>query len=80
MHVHDLVPFGTDQFDLKHTIHKLTFGKGYPGMRNPLDGTTVDTFNPHNPQGRTGAYQYFLKVRSQTHKKFAALHGGYCRK
>ena len=64
MHVHDLVPFGTEEFDVSHTVHKLSFGKEYPGMKNPLDGVLVPKMNAHNPMGKTGTYQYFLKVRS----------------
>ncbi|KAK9800198.1 hypothetical protein WJX73_008042 [Symbiochloris irregularis] len=62
MHVHDLVPFGTSEFDTSHTIQHLSFGKDYPGMRNPLDNIVVPRYNSHNPDGRTGMYQYFLKV------------------
>lgn len=65
MHVHDLIPFGTEEFDVSHTIHKLSFGEDYPGMKNPLDGVKVAKSNPQNPQGKTGAYQYFLKVSSR---------------
>ena len=31
-------------------------------MKNPLDVTRVARYNTRNPEGRTGAYQYFLKV------------------
>jgi hypothetical protein len=60
MHVHDIAPFGDAVMDFSHTIHKLSFGKAYPGMKNPLDGTKV---NRHD-QGATGMYQYFVKVGS----------------
>lgn len=62
MHTHDLVPFGNLTFDLSHKIEKLSFGKEYPGMANPLDGVAVSKYNTRNPQGLTGTYQYFLKV------------------
>ena len=62
VHVHDLVPFRTTEFDTSHTIHQLSFGLFYPGQKNPLDGTRVLRYNKHNPEGVTGAYQYFLKV------------------
>ena len=62
MHVHDLVPFQTTEFDTSHTLHHLAFGEEYPGMTNPLDAVVVHRINPHNPAGRTGMYQYFLKV------------------
>jgi hypothetical protein len=41
MHIHDLSPFAGQAFDFSHTIHKLAFGREYPGMRNPLDGVEV---------------------------------------
>ena len=62
MHVHDLVPFQTTEFDTSHTVHHLAFGQEFPGMTNPLDNAHVHRINPHNPTGTTGMYQYFLKV------------------
>lgn len=62
MHVHDLHPFGTDKFDLSHTINKLSFGADIPGVSNPLDGVTVDQRTDAMAQGQTGMFQYFLKV------------------
>lgn len=62
MHVHDIAPFGDALLDFTHSIHKLSFGKSYPGMKNPLDGVKVRR-PPPGPQGHvTGMYQYFLKV------------------
>lgn len=62
MHVHDLIPFQGVNFDLSHRIDKLSFGHEYPGMANPLDRVQVAKHNTRNPQGLSGAYQYFLKV------------------
>lgn len=62
VHVHDLVPFGTQDFDTSHEIHNLAFGEKVPGMKNPLDGLNIPKFNDQNKDGVTGAYQYFLKV------------------
>ena len=70
MHVHDLVPFGTTEFDTSHTVNHLSFGEDYPGMKNPLDKVRVAKFNVHNPDGRTGMYQYFLKVRATAYSLF----------
>ena len=53
------------EFDTSHIIDKLSFGVEYPGMKNPLDVTRVSRHNIRNPEGRTGAYQYFLKVEAQ---------------
>ena len=62
VHVHDLIPFGTSDFDTSHEIYKLAFGEEYPGMENPLDGLVIPKVNSQNKEGVTGAYQYFLKV------------------
>ena len=62
MHVHDLVPFPDKNFDLSHTITKLTFGKGYPGQQNPLDGVAINQTTSAASQAATGMWQYFLKV------------------
>ncbi|GAX82664.1 hypothetical protein CEUSTIGMA_g10090.t1 [Chlamydomonas eustigma] len=62
MHVHDIAPFGDSLLDFTHTINKLSFGKPYPGMKNPLDGVKVKR-PPVGVHGQiTGMYQYFLKV------------------
>ncbi len=50
------------EFDTSHVIDKLSFGVEYPGMTNPLDRTRKARANPYNPEGQTGAYQYYLKA------------------
>jgi len=59
MHVHDLQPFRTLKFNLSHTINRLSFGKEFPGIVNPLDG--VKKADEREEQG-AGMYQYFVKV------------------
>ncbi|KPP62025.1 endoplasmic reticulum-Golgi intermediate compartment protein 3-like [Scleropages formosus] len=39
--VHDLQSFGLDNINMTHNIKHLSFGKDYPGIVNPLDGTNV---------------------------------------
>jgi hypothetical protein len=56
MHVHDLQPFKFAEFNLTHTIARLSFGKEYPGIVNPLDGVSK-----LEDKG-TGMFQYFVKV------------------
>ena len=75
MHVYDLVPFQDKNFDLSHTITKLTFGKSYPGQQNPLDGVFINqTISPAS-QAATGMWQYFLKVSNSDMQK-QSLTGG----
>ena len=56
------IELSLQEFDVSHTVHKLSFGRDYPGRKNPLDAVNVPRVNPHNPRGVTGTYQYFLKV------------------
>jgi len=65
MHVHDLQPFRTFKFNLSHTINRLSFGKEFPGIINPLDG-----IRKADERENTGAgmYQYFVKVVPTTYE------------
>uniref|UniRef100_A0A7N6BRL0 Endoplasmic reticulum-Golgi intermediate compartment protein n=1 Tax=Anabas testudineus TaxID=64144 RepID=A0A7N6BRL0_ANATE len=54
--VHDLQSFGLDNINMTHLIKHLSFGKDYPGIVNPLDGTDVTA-----PQASM-MYQYFVKI------------------
>ncbi|KAI3431420.1 hypothetical protein D9Q98_004473 [Chlorella vulgaris] len=65
MHIHDLSPFQGQAFDFSHTVNRLTFGREYPGMRNPLDGVAVKQ-SPTEDE-TSGLYQYFLKVVPTTY-------------
>jgi len=39
MHVHDLMNFNVNAFNVSHTINSMSFGSPYPGIVNPLDNT-----------------------------------------
>ncbi|XP_050123922.1 uncharacterized protein LOC126601275 isoform X2 [Malus sylvestris] len=56
VHVHDLLAFQKDSFNISHTINRLSFGDYFPGVVNPLDGVHWTQDNP------SGMYQYFIKV------------------
>ncbi|XP_074582256.1 uncharacterized protein LOC141838624 [Curcuma longa] len=56
MHVHDLLPFQKESFNISHKINKLSFGEYFPGVVNPLDGVQWVQQTPY------GMYQYFIKV------------------
>ncbi|KAH9325488.1 hypothetical protein KI387_005666 [Taxus chinensis] len=56
MHVHDLLAFQKESFNVSHKIHKLSFGAHFPGVINPLDDVE------QTQQTATGMYQYFIKV------------------
>lgn len=68
MHIHDMAPFTDKTLDFSHTIRALSFGKPYPGMKNPLDNVSQMTpraaSKPEDKakKAATGMYQYFLKV------------------
>ncbi|GJN27413.1 hypothetical protein PR202_gb15436 [Eleusine coracana subsp. coracana] len=56
VHVHDLLPFQKDSFNVSHRINKLSFGESFPGVVNPLDGAHWVQHSSY------GMYQYFIKV------------------
>ncbi|BBG95734.1 Endoplasmic reticulum vesicle transporter protein [Prunus dulcis] len=56
VHVHDLLAFQKDSFNISHTINRLSFGDYFPGVVNPLDGVHWAQATP------SGMYQYFIKV------------------
>ncbi|CAL9177020.1 unnamed protein product [Musa hybrid cultivar] len=56
MHVHDLLPFQKESFNISHKINRLSFGEYFPGAINPLDGVQWVQHAPY------GMYQYFIKV------------------
>nr|CAB3487248.1 unnamed protein product [Digitaria exilis] len=56
VHVHDLLPFQKDSFNVSHKINKLSFGEYFPGVVNPLDGAQWVQHSSY------GMYQYFIKV------------------
>jgi len=56
MHVHDLQPLKWAEFNLSHTVVRLSFGREYPGILNPLDGVKKDE------TGGAGMFQYFVKI------------------
>jgi len=58
-YVMDSTMGGTYSFNLTHSIHKLSFGKEYPGMKNPLDGVTKVWLSGGHA---SAMYQYFIKV------------------
>lgn len=53
----DLILFQSDNYNISHTINKLSFGKEFPGAVNPLDGVKWIQKEPSS-----GVYQYFIKV------------------
>eukprot|EP00033_Pygsuia_biforma_P000987 GCRY01001131.1.p1 GENE.GCRY01001131.1~~GCRY01001131.1.p1 ORF type:complete len:375 (-),score=59.55 GCRY01001131.1:102-1226(-) len=61
MHVHDLSVFGNQPFDFSHTINQLSFGKEYPGLRNPLDNVV------RNAKSGNMMYQYYLEIVPTTY-------------
>ncbi|KAL3621427.1 hypothetical protein CASFOL_036339 [Castilleja foliolosa] len=56
VHVHDLLTFQKESFNMSHKINRLAFGEYFPGVVNPLDGVQ---WTQHTPNAM---YQYFLKV------------------
>lgn len=78
MHVHDIAPFGDAKMDFSHTVHKLSFGLNYPGMKNPLDNVKVKQAQLTSAEDGTGMYQYFLKVGGATGTTACGLGWRHC--
>ncbi|XP_067121839.1 endoplasmic reticulum-Golgi intermediate compartment protein 3 isoform X2 [Centruroides vittatus] len=56
VHVHDLQPFSSRQFNLTHRIRHLSFGRNIPGKTDPLDGTSQT-----DEEGGV-MFQYYAKI------------------
>ncbi|XP_073127609.1 uncharacterized protein [Henckelia pumila] len=56
VHVHDLLAFQKDSFNISHKVNRLAFGDFFPGVVNPLDGVQWTQQTPN------AMYQYFIKV------------------
>ncbi|XRB10272.1 endoplasmic reticulum-Golgi intermediate compartment protein 3 [Pseudoscourfieldia marina] len=50
------------EFDLSHRINHLSFGKYFPGQKNPLDGVMRGDVQTTGTQVSSGTHQYFIKV------------------
>jgi len=68
MHVHDLQPFKNLKYNLTHTLNKLSFGKEFPGVINPLDGVFK---NPPDEAITPGMHQYFIKIVPTTYESLS---------
>uniref|UniRef100_A0A8R7U7W9 Endoplasmic reticulum-Golgi intermediate compartment protein 3 n=1 Tax=Triticum urartu TaxID=4572 RepID=A0A8R7U7W9_TRIUA len=55
----DMLNFQPENYNISHKINKLSFGKEFPGVINPLDGVE---WKQEQTTGLTGMYQYFVKV------------------
>ncbi|KNC81331.1 hypothetical protein SARC_06349 [Sphaeroforma arctica JP610] len=62
-HVHDIRRFPVEKFNSSFTVHRLQFGNSYPGLINPLDGTSRVA-----QQGST-MFQHFLKMVPTVYEK-----------
>eukprot|EP00756_Hemistasia_phaeocysticola_P013800 Hpha_TRINITY_DN15304_c0_g2::TRINITY_DN15304_c0_g2_i1::g.89562::m.89562/K20367/ERGIC3, ERV46; endoplasmic reticulum-Golgi intermediate compartment protein 3 len=51
------LPEEAASFNTSHVIHKLAFGKEFPGMVSPLDGRSHRL-----PDGDSGLFQFFIKI------------------
>lgn len=60
MHVHDLMAFGKDSFNVSHKITEISFGVHFPGVVNPLD--KYEYFPPFLYEVLTFLYLRFNKL------------------
>lgn len=63
VHVHDVQPFSSEEFNLTHTIRHLSFGRNVEGMDAPLNGILG-----YAERGAT-MFQYYLKIVPTTYAR-----------
>jgi len=56
IHVHDVQPFSTTDFNLTHTIRHLSFGRNVPGKTDPIDGVMAIA------EKGSEMFQYYVKI------------------
>lgn len=66
VHVHDVQPFATSDFNVTHTVRHLSFGRNVPGKTDPMDGTVGAA------EKGSEMFHYYIKVVPTT---FARVDG-----
>ncbi|XP_043287548.1 endoplasmic reticulum-Golgi intermediate compartment protein 3 isoform X2 [Venturia canescens] len=61
VHVHDVQPYTSSQFNLTHIVRHLSFGRNIPGKTNPMDNTTVIA------QEGAMMFQHYIKIVPTTY-------------
>ena len=56
---------GLKDVNVSHVIHDLSFGPSYPGIHNPLDGTTRILHDT------SGTFKYYIKVNFNLFYRFS---------
>lgn len=63
--LHDMSVLRDHHLDLSHRIKKLSFGEGYPGQVNPLDGVAK---RAKSEEDKLGQHEYFIRIVPTTYK------------
>lgn len=63
--LHDMSVLRNHHLDLSHRIKKLSFGEGYPGQVNPLDGVEK---RAKNEEDKLGQHEYFIRIVPTTYR------------
>eukprot|EP00090_Calanus_glacialis_P002824 TRINITY_DN12091_c0_g1_i1.p1 TRINITY_DN12091_c0_g1~~TRINITY_DN12091_c0_g1_i1.p1 ORF type:complete len:382 (+),score=116.59 TRINITY_DN12091_c0_g1_i1:53-1198(+) len=63
IHVHDVQPFATSDFNLTHTVRHLSFGRNVPGKTDPMDGVMGVA------EKGSEMFQYYIKIVPTTFAK-----------
>jgi len=66
VHVHDVQPFSTSDFNVTHTVRHLSFGRNVPGKTDPMDGAQGIA------EKGSEMFQYYVKIVPTT---FSRLDG-----
>jgi len=63
IHVHDVQPFSTSDFNVTHTVRHLSFGRNVPGKTDPMDGTMGVA------EKGSEMFQYYIKIVPTTFQR-----------
>ncbi|XP_054818174.1 uncharacterized protein LOC129317811 [Prosopis cineraria] len=65
IYVAQMIFGGSKNVNVSHVIHDLSFGPKYPGLHNPLDGTTRILHDA------SGTFKYYIKVVPTEYRYFS---------
>jgi len=70
VHVHDVQPYSSNQFNMTHIIRSLSFGESIPGKTNPMDNVEGVALQ------ESSMFQYYVKIVPTTYesKNLSIIH------
>ncbi|XP_021907303.1 endoplasmic reticulum-Golgi intermediate compartment protein 3 [Carica papaya] len=68
IYVAQMIFGGSKHVNVSHVIHDLSFGPKYPGIHNPLDGTTRIL------RDTSGTFKYYIKIMAEFDRSWPAVY------